>query len=175
MINNEGVINMAFDLFKKKKQPTSLEIVAPVNGSILPLEEVPDPVFNQKMMGEGIAITPSDGHFLSPVKGKVIQLPDTKHAVGILAADGSEILIHIGLETVALKGEGFEAKVKEGDEVSVGQVLIEADLEYIREHADNIVTPIIITNSQNNNKEYKMTEDKDGTAGETVIITTIEK
>ncbi|PAV31643.1 PTS glucose transporter subunit IIA [Virgibacillus profundi] len=164
---------MALNLFKKKKQPASIEIVAPVNGDIIPLEEVPDPVFNQKMMGEGIAITPSDGHFLSPVNGKIIQVPDTKHAVGILAEDGSEILIHIGLETVALKGEGFEAKVKEGDEVSVGQVLIEADLEYIRDHADT-VTPIIITNSQNNGKEYRMTDAKIGTAGETVIITSTE-
>lgn len=166
---------MAFNLFKKKKQAANFEIVAPVNGDIIPLEEVPDPVFNQKMMGEGIAITPSDGHFLSPVNGKIIQIPDTKHAVGILAEDGSEILIHIGLETVALKGEGFEAKVKVGDEVSVGQVLIEADLEYLREHADNIVTPIIITNSQNNGKAYKMTDEKKGTAGETVIITTTDK
>ncbi len=166
---------MAFNLFKKKKQPANFEIVAPVNGTIIPLEEVPDPVFNQKMMGEGIAITPSDGHFVSPVNGKIVQMPDTKHAVGILAEDGSEILIHIGLETVALKGKGFEAKVMEGDEVSVGQAVIEADLEYIREHADNIVTPIIITNSKDNNKAYTMTDEKHGTAGETIIITTTDK
>lgn len=166
---------MAFNLFKKKKQSTSMEIVAPVNGEIIPLKDVPDPVFSQKMMGEGIAITPSDGHFLSPVNGKIVQVPDTKHAIGILAEDGSEILIHIGLETVALKGEGFDVKVKEGDDVTVGQLLIEADLDYIREHADNIITPIIITNSQNSDKEYSMTEEQHGTAGETVMITTTEK
>lgn len=165
---------MAFNLFKNKKKTRNMEIFAPVNGKIVALEDVPDPVFSQKMMGEGIAITPSDGHFVSPVNGKVIQVPDTKHAVGVLADDGSEILIHIGLETVALKGEGFDAKVKVDDEVTVGQSLIEADLNYIQEHADNIVTPIIITNSQNNGKNYQMKDEEDVIAGQTVIMTSAD-
>lgn len=165
---------MAFNLFKNKKKTRNMEIFAPVNGKIVALEDVPDPVFSQKMMGEGIAITPSDGHFVSPVNGKVIQVPDTKHAVGVLADDGSEILIHIGLETVALKGEGFDAKVKVDDEVTVGQSLIEADLNYIQEHADNIVTPIIITNSQNNGKNYQMKDEVDVIAGQTVIMTSAD-
>lgn len=165
---------MALNLFKKKKQPKNMEIFAPVNGKIVSLEDVPDPVFSQKMMGEGIAITPTDGHFLSPVNGKIVQVPDTKHAVGILADDGSEILIHVGLETVALKGEGFDAKVKVGDEVSVGQPLIEVDLEYISEHAENIITPIIITNSQNNGKHYQMTDESNAAAGQTLIITSAD-
>jgi len=165
---------MAFNLFKNKKKAGNMEIFAPVNGKIVALEDVPDPVFSQKMMGEGIAITPSDGHFVSPVNGKVIQVPDTKHAVGVLADDGSEVLIHIGLETVGLKGEGFDAKVKVDDEVTVGQPLIEADLNYIQEHADNIVTPIIITNSQNNGKNYQMMDKEHVIAGQTVIMTSVD-
>jgi len=165
---------MAFNLFKNRKKSDKMEIFAPVNGKVVALEDVPDPVFSQKMMGEGIAITPADGHFVSPVNGKVIQVPDTKHAVGILAEDGSEILVHIGLETVALKGEGFETKVNVNDEVTVGQSLIEADLDYISEHADSIVTPIIITNSQNSGKNYQMTDEQDATAGQTVIMTSAD-
>src|SRR5699024_3799952 len=130
---------MAFNLFKKKKQPVSLGIVAPVNGEIIPLTHVPDPVFSEKMMGEALAIIAADGQFVSPVNGKIIQVFETKHAIGILGEDGSEILIHIGLETVALKGEGFKVNVKEGDEVADGELLIEADLDYIHEHAASTV------------------------------------
>lgn len=165
---------MAFNFFKKTKQEAKLEIVAPVNGEIIPLEEVPDPVFSEKMMGEGIAMVPSDGKFHSPVKGKVIQVAPTKHAVGILAEDGTEILMHIGLETVALKGEGFKVAVETGDEIAVGQLLVEADMAYIREHAKSIVTPIVITNSLNSDKQYKPTTEKESIAGDTVLITVSE-
>ncbi|OZU87707.1 PTS glucose transporter subunit IIA [Virgibacillus indicus] len=165
---------MAFNFFKKSKQSSKMEIIAPVNGEIVQLEEVPDPVFSEKMMGEGIAIMPTDGKFQSPVNGKVVQVPDTKHAVGIETEDGIEILMHIGLDTVELKGEGFKSLVKTGDQITVGQVLIEAELEYIREHAKSIVTPIVITNSMNSNKKYTMTEEKTGISGETVLITVSE-
>lgn len=165
---------MAFNLFKKSKQEAKLEILAPVNGEIIPLEEVPDPVFSEKMMGEGIALIPSDGKFHSPVKGKVIQVAPTKHAIGILAEDGTEILMHIGLETVALKGEGFKVKVETGDEIAVGQLLVEADIAYIREHAKSTVTPIVITNSLNSDKQYMPTTEKESMAGDTVLITVSE-
>lgn len=162
---------MAFNLFKKTNKEPNLEIIAPVNGEVIPLEEVPDPVFSEKMMGEGIAIMPTDGKFHAPVNGKVIQVAPTNHAVGILAEDGTEILMHVGLETVSLKGEGLHVKVEVEDKVTVGQLLIEADIEYIREHAKSIVTPIVITNSQNSDKQYKPTEDKRCTVGETVLMT----
>ena len=103
-------------LFKQKKEEN---IVAPLNGKIVPMEEVPDPVFNQKMMGEGIAIVPEEGMVYSPVNGKIIQLAETKHAIGLITEGGVEILIHIGLETVGLKGEGFTTKVNVGDEVLI--------------------------------------------------------
>lgn len=156
------------NLFKKSNNH---QIYAPVNGTIVPLEEVPDPVFSQKMMGEGVAMIPSEGKVLSPVNGKVVQVPDTKHAVGIESEDGMEILIHIGLDTVELKGEGFTPKVSVGDQVSVGDLLMEFDLDYIRNNAKDVITPIVITNSQNSDKQFVITEQKEGKAGETEIIT----
>lgn len=158
-------------LFNREKEEKSLEIYAPLNGKIIALEEVPDPVFSQKMMGEGIAIEPVDGKVLSPVNGKIIQVPESKHAVGIEAEDGSEILIHVGLETVALKGEGFTAKVSQGDKVKVGDELIEFDLAYITEHAEATVTPIVITNSLNSDKTYTLTKETEARSEDTVIIT----
>ncbi|NBJ70093.1 MULTISPECIES: PTS glucose transporter subunit IIA [Clostridia] len=156
------------NLFKKPKEQI---IYAPLNGDIIPLEEVPDPVFNQKMMGEGIAIIPSDGKLVSPVNGKVVQIPDTKHAIGLIADDSTEILIHVGLETVALNGKGFNVKVAADDEVKTGDVLMDFDLAYIQEHASSTVTPIIITNSNDGSKKLSFTDERKSTAGETVLIT----
>ncbi|MBO9130823.1 PTS glucose transporter subunit IIA [Bacillus sp. 165] len=158
---------MLLNMFKKAK----LQIYTPVQGRIVPLEEVPDPVFNQKMMGEGAAVIPAKGDICAPVAGTIIQIAPTKHAVGILAEDGTEILIHVGLETVALKGNGFNVVTGEGDKVSVGQSLIEVDWEYISAHAKSIITPIVITNSQQGNKQYAVTGEKEGIPGKTVIIT----
>lgn len=157
---------MFFNFFKKEK----LQIIAPVNGEIIPLEEVPDPVFSQKMMGEGVAMMPTSGGICSPVDGTIIQIAPTKHAVGILTEDGTEILIHIGLETVALKGEGFTVAVKENDKVSAGQLLINVDWDFISKHAKSKITPIVITNSHNSGKTYSITNNKEGIQGETVVI-----
>jgi sugar PTS system EIIA component len=156
---------MLSKLFKKRK----LQIYAPVNGEIVSLEQVPDPVFSQKMMGEGIAIMPDKGNIHAPVEGTVVLVSDTKHAIGLRSDDGTEILIHIGLETVALKGEGFTVLVAAGDKVSVGQALIEVDWDYIREHAKSIITPIVITNSAERNVQLEVT--KEGIMGETVLMT----
>jgi PTS system glucose-specific IIA component len=126
------------------------------------------------MMGEGVAVIPTEGSICSPVDGTILQVAPTKHAVGILAKDGSEILIHIGLETVALKGEGFQVAVTTGDKVSKGQRLIDVDWEYIKIHAKSIITPIVITNSSHGDKQYIVTKEKEGIQGETVIITSSE-
>jgi sugar PTS system EIIA component len=158
---------MVFNFFKKQK----LQIFAPTNGEIIPLEQVPDPVFSEKMMGEGIAIIPTGGDICSPVEGKIIQIAPTKHAIGILAEDGTEILVHVGLETVALKGEGFTVLVNMGEKVSVGQLLVKVDWDYIKTHAKSIVTPIVITNSNEGKKQYIPTKEKAGKVGKTVIIT----
>ncbi|MEH6942422.1 PTS sugar transporter subunit IIA [Bacillus sp. JJ722] len=158
-------------LFKK----TKLEILTPVSGVIVPIEEVPDPVFSQKMMGDGMAIIPNQGDVLSPVEGEIIQVAPTKHAIGILAKDGTEILIHVGLETVALKGEGFHVHVTVGERVSAGQLLMNVDWKYIHEHAKSTITPIVITNSQVSNKIFNYTDDKVSAAGKTVLISVSQK
>ncbi len=159
-------------MFKNLFQKSSEEkIIAPMNGEVVKMEDVPDPVFNQKMMGEGIAIQPSEGKVVSPVNGKIVQIPDTKHAIGIESEKGSEILIHIGLETVGLNGKGFTPKVKTGDKVTVGQPLMSFDLPFISENANSIITPVVITNSSNSGKTYSIASEKEAKAGETVLIT----
>lgn len=158
-----GVLRKFFQSRKEEK------IYAPVDGKIIKLEDVPDPVFGKKMMGEGIAVVPENGEFVSPVSGKVVHVADTKHAIGLETKRGTEILIHIGLETVERKGKGFTVHVRSGDDVAVGQQLLDADLQELRKHAD-MVTPIVITNSSDSGKNYVLTDEKEAKAGETVLM-----
>ncbi|MDR4936600.1 PTS glucose transporter subunit IIA [Rossellomorea marisflavi] len=144
---------------KKEESPKTISVVAPLSGTIKSLEEVPDPVFSQKMMGDGIAILPDNGKVVSPVDGEIMQLFPTKHAVGIKAANGAELLIHIGLETVSMKGEGFEAHVSEGSKVQAGDPLITFDVSLVEEKAKSTITPIILTNGDDMGDLVK----KDGT------------
>lgn len=120
--------------------------VSPIKGEVMSIKEVPDAVFSGKMMGDGFAILPSEGTVVSPVDGKIINLFPTKHAIGILSDSGQEILIHIGIDTVKLKGEGFELKVEENDHVKAGQPLLSVDLDFVKNHAPSIITPIVFTN-----------------------------
>ncbi|MGG3469125.1 glucose-specific PTS transporter subunit IIBC [Neobacillus pocheonensis] len=120
--------------------------VAPLKGEIKPITEVPDQVFAGKMMGDGFAIVPAEGTVVSPVDGKIVNLFPTKHAIGILSDGGREILIHVGIDTVNLKGQGFETLVAENDRVTKGQPLLKIDLDYIKEHATSTITPIVFTN-----------------------------
>jgi sugar PTS system EIIA component len=136
-------------MFKKlfgKREKKEETLFAPLNGKVVDIEQVPDPTFSQKLMGEGIAIEPADGTVVSPVNGEVIQFFHTKHAIGIRSETGLEILIHVGLETVMLNGEGFTGHVQVGDKVKVGDRLITFDLEVIKEKAASSITPIVITN-----------------------------
>ncbi len=122
------------------------EIVAPLEGKLVKIEDVPDPTFAQKMMGDGFAIEPTEGLVTSPINGEIVQVFPTKHAIGIKSEGGMEILIHIGLETVSMKGEGFTTFIKEGDKVKVGDRLVEFSLDLVKEKAASTVTPVIITN-----------------------------
>ena len=155
---------MALNFFKKKE----IQLLAPLNGTIIPIEEVPDPVFSQKMMGDGIAIQPSGGHVYAPFSGEIILVAPTKHAIGIRSKSGIEVLIHIGLETVALNGEGFQPAVQEGERVKAGQLLIEVDWAYIEERVESTVTPVIVTKSD---KEVIHGNRGACIQGETVIMT----
>jgi PTS system D-glucosamine-specific IIC component len=128
------------------------EFVAPIEGEIVSLSEVPDQVFSQKMMGDGFAILPSSGKIVAPCDGKIETLFPTKHAIGLTSTSGHEILIHIGIDTVELKGEGFTSHVKQGDQVKKGQHLLDVDLDFLKKHAPSIVTPIIFTNLKEGEK-----------------------
>lgn len=121
-------------------------IFAPITGEVVELSTVPDQVFSQKMMGDGVAIKPEEGLVVAPFDGEVKMDFPTKHALGLESNDGIEVLIHFGLETVGLKGAGFEMLVKPGDHVTKGQSLLKVDLDYIRANADSDITPIIFTN-----------------------------
>lgn len=145
-------------------------IYAPVSGEMVPLKNVPDPVFSQGMMGEGVAIKPVDGIFVAPVAGEIVQLGETKHAYGIRTPLGEEILVHIGLDTVALKGEGFTAHVKSGDRVSAGQTIITADLSLIREKAKSDITSIVVTNSMENKFIFDWSDPGKVEAGKTILF-----
>ncbi|HFG0265221.1 TPA: glucose-specific PTS transporter subunit IIBC [Staphylococcus aureus] len=131
---------------------------APLTGEVTPLSEVPDQVFSEKMMGDGIAIKPSQGEVRAPFNGKVQMIFPTKHAIGLVSDSGLELLIHIGLDTVKLNGEGFTLHVEEGQEVKQGDLLINFDLDYIRKHAKSDITPIIVTQGNITNLDFKQGE-----------------
>ena len=121
-----------------------LALTAPVTGQAIDLEDVPDPVFSQKIIGDGLAIIPEDGNLVSPVDGEVVSVAETLHAYGLRTDEGVELMIHVGLETVALKGECFQCCVKAGDRVKQGQTLAKVDLAGLKEREVNTVTPVLV-------------------------------
>ncbi|MDR7001530.1 N-acetylglucosamine-specific PTS transporter subunit IIBC [Neobacillus niacini] len=135
------------------------DFVMPIQGDIIPLSEVPDQVFSQKMMGDGFGIIPANGSVVSPVDGEILNVFPTKHAIGIRSKQGYEILIHIGLDTVNLKGEGFTVLLNEGDQVKKGQAILKFDLDFIKKSVPSTVTPVIFTNlTKLNVKKHGQTE-----------------
>lgn len=126
---------------------TDIVLVAPMAGWAAPLSEAPDPVFAERMMGDGVAVDPVEGVLRAPCDGVVTIMAPARHAVTVRCGNGVEVLMHIGLETVALKGEGFTALVAEGQTVKAGDPLIEFDLDLIAGRAKSLITPVIITNS----------------------------
>jgi phosphocarrier protein FPr/phosphocarrier protein len=125
-----------------------LVLKAPLAGWAAPLEEVPDPVFAEKMMGDGLAIDPVAGELIAPCDGEIVNVHAAGHALTLRAEGGAEILMHVGLETVALGGEGFEVRVKTGDRVAAGRALIGFDLDLVARRSKSLISPIIIANSE---------------------------
>ena len=136
-------------LWNKIAQPESgeLSIFSPVDGKVIPLSEVPDPVFSGKMLGDGVAIIPSTGRFVAPFSGKIVALFPTGHAIGLQAENGAEILIHIGLDTVELGAAAFQIHVRPDQEVKLGDLLITANLAAILSAGKSPITPIVLTNT----------------------------
>ncbi len=122
------------------------ELFSPCDGELIEIKKVKDPVFAQKMLGDGIAIIPSSNVFSAPCDGEIKVLFETKHAIGI-ANDDFEILIHIGINTVELNGQGFKTYVKKGEKVSKGDPLIEVDLDFIKEKKYPTTTPIVFVDN----------------------------
>lgn len=139
-----------FDIFKKSKKEDKKGIVSLTNGELLDITKVPDEVFSTKMMGDGFAIKSNDGIIVSPVDGKIGVVFETKHAIIIESTEGKEILIHLGIDTVNLKGEGFEVFVNVGDEVKAGDRLVKMDVEFIEANAKSSISPVIFTNLESN-------------------------
>jgi phosphocarrier protein FPr len=125
-----------------------LKVLAPLSGQIWALERIPDPVFAQKMVGDGLSIDPSDAVLVAACAGKVASLHAAGHAVTLLTPEGLEVLMHVGIDTVALKGEGFKPRVKVGAEVKAGEPLIEFDLDFLATHAKSLLTQVVVTNSE---------------------------
>lgn len=139
----KGVEGMFFNKRKKNKE---IIIHSPLKGELITLEEVPDPVFSEKMMGEGVAFIPSDGEVFSPIMGEVTQVFPTQHAIGIVNEDGIEVLIHLGLDTVELKGEGFKIEVKVGDNLEVDDRIGSFSLPFIEKSGKKTTSVLVFPN-----------------------------
>lgn len=122
-------------------------VYAPLSGTYIPLDQVADPVFSSGMLGQGIGIEPDSGELLSPVDGKVTLIAKTKHAVGITTADGAELLLHIGLDTVEMNGDGFQCYVQQNQTVTLGQRIMRFDLDKIRAAGHGTTLLVLVTNS----------------------------
>lgn len=123
------------------------EILSPITGKSIPMTEVNDSTFAAEVLGKGMAVIPEEGKVCAPVNGKIVTVFDTKHAVGIASDDGTEILIHVGINTVELKGEHFKSHVVEGQDIEVGQLLVEFDIPKIKAAGYDVTTPVIVTNT----------------------------
>ncbi len=133
--------------FFKKKQDNAFFLGAPAKGKAVDLKEVNDPTFSTGMLGQGVAVIPSEGKIYAPADGEIVMVFDTLHAVSMTADNGVEILIHVGLDTVELKGNGFEGHVKAGDKVKKGDLLLTVDLEAVKEAGYDIITPMLVCNT----------------------------
>lgn len=134
-----------FGFFKKKK--TEYLLGAPAKGKAVPLSEVNDPTFSEGMLGQGVAVIPSEGKIYAPIDGEVGMVFDTLHAVSLTADCGAEVLIHVGLDTVKMNGDGFVGHVQAGDKVKKGDLLLEVDLEKVKAAGYDTITPMLICNT----------------------------
>lgn len=162
-----------FNLFGKKKgsEPAvkTISVATAVSGKFIALEEVPDPVFSGKMVGEGFAVEPENGIIAAPVSGELTSLFPTKHAFGIKTSEGLEVLVHVGIDTVQLKGEGFTAFAQIGEVVQVGQKILEVDLAVLKEAGKSTITPVIVTN-MTEVKQMEVVKNLSNLEADTVVL-----
>lgn len=132
-----------FKLFKRNK---AIEIASPITGKIVPLDQIDDEGFSDKRLGDGVAIEPTDGKVIAPFDGEITSTYKANHCIVIRSEDGIELLIHLGLDTIKLKGEGFTQHVALMEKVQKGDIILEADLELLKEKGKSIISPVVITN-----------------------------
>lgn len=157
----------------KTEDKKSLTIMSPLNGKAVALEQVPDPVFSDKVLGDGCAVIPDDGRIYSPVNGEITSIAETLHAYGFRSEEGIEILVHFGLETVSLQGEGFKSNVKVGDRVKAGDLVAEADIKMLKDKGFNLITPVLICDGA---EDMEMTVNEGSVKkGTSVLLTLSEK
>ncbi len=126
----------------------SVTVLSPFTGRAVPVQDVPDQVFSQKMMGDGLAVEPVTGEAVAPVSGELVSLFPTGHAFGIRTPDGLEVLVHIGLNTVEMKGEGFNTHKVQGDFVKAGDRIVSFDLDLCKQKAHSVISPVVVTNME---------------------------
>ncbi|HIG0358556.1 TPA: PTS sugar transporter subunit IIA [Clostridium sporogenes] len=156
-----------FNLFRNRNLDNNL--YSPVDGYCIDLDKVEDKVFASKMMGDGVAFVLENDTILSPCDGKIVMIAETKHAIGIMADNGVEILIHVGLDTVNLAGKGFDLLTKQDSVVKRGNPILKVDRSLMKENNINLITPMIITNS----KKFKLIKpslEKKVSASDSVVI-----
>lgn len=144
--------------FKRKKKNEAVEVKAFFQGTAFPLEQVKDPLFADKVMGDGVAIEPQDGTLYAPVSGTVATIFDTKHAIGYKLDNGADVLMHIGMDTVELEGKGFDLDISVGDKVQAGQLIGKVDLSYIKSQGKEVTTPVLLTTMDEYKIEFVKTE-----------------
>ena len=130
----------------KQKESKEIQIFSPLSGEIVNIEDVPDVVFSEKIVGDGVAINPNGDTIVAPVNGTIGKIFETNHAFSIESEDGVELFVHFGIDTVELKGEGFTRIAEEGQSVKVGDPVIKFDLETLRAKAKSVLTPVVISN-----------------------------
>lgn len=154
---------------RKTKQRSTL--VAPVDGELVNLKELPDQAFAEGMLGDGIAIKPSSGSFVSPCDGVLSGVTESAHAYSITSADGLELLLHIGIDTVELRGEGFTPKVKLGDSLRKGDLIADVDLDFVKSKGYSTLTPLIVTNMEEVAMLERMSAQNNVVGGKSVVLT----
>ena len=155
-----------FDFFKKKEDAEI--IVAPIKGEAVPSSSVNDPTFGEEMLGKGMAIKPAEGKVYAPFDGTVAMVFETKHALSLISNEGAEVLIHVGLDTVMLKGEHYTAHVENGAAMKKGDLLLEFDMEAIAAAGYDTITPVVICNADDYKDVVRVTG-KQVQPGDTVM------
>jgi len=152
----------------KQKEAKEIQIIAPLSGEIVNIEDVPDVVFSEKIVGDGVAIRPAGDTIVAPVNGTIGKIFETNHAFSIESEDGVELFVHFGIDTVELKGEGFTRIAEEGQTVKRGDTVIELDLPLLEAKAKSVLTPVVISNMDEINHLEKKTGEV--VAGDSVVL-----